>query len=111
MRVSRAAILALGLVLALCAPVGAQTDPLPSWNDSPAKQAILEFVRVTTDQASQKFVPPAARIAVFDNDGTLWSEQPMYFQGFFAFDRVKAWRPNTRTGRRGSPSRASSRTT
>jgi len=74
------AMVALRLVLAVCAPAGAQTDPLPSWNDGPAKQAILEFVRVTTDKASPKFVEPEARIAVFDQDGTTWVEQPMYTQ-------------------------------
>jgi phosphoglycolate phosphatase-like HAD superfamily hydrolase len=68
----------------------AQTDPLPSWNDGRAKQAILEFVRVTTTAGSPELVAPDARIAVFDNDGTLWSEQPAYFQALFALDRVKA---------------------
>jgi phosphoglycolate phosphatase-like HAD superfamily hydrolase len=71
----------------------AQTDPLPSWNDSAAKKAIVEFVKSTTDKASPKFVPPAERIATFDNDGTLWAEQPMYFQLFFALDRVKVLAP------------------
>jgi len=56
----------------------AQVDPLPSWNDGPAKQAIVSFVRATTDKASAQFVPPAERIATFDQDGTLWVEQPMY---------------------------------
>src|SRR5262245_40452010 len=70
-----------------------QTDPLPSWNERPVKQSILKFVQAATDSAGPQQVPPAARIAVFDNDGTLWSEQPMYFQGFFAFDRVKALAP------------------
>jgi phosphoglycolate phosphatase-like HAD superfamily hydrolase len=64
-------------------------DPLPSWNDGPAKKAILDFVRATTDKASPKYVPPADRIATFDNDGTLWVEQPMYTQLNFALDRVK----------------------
>ncbi len=68
------------------------TDPLPSWNAGPAKQSILNFVkRVTTPGAD--FVPPAERIAVFDNDGTLWAEQPMYFQLIFALSRVKALAP------------------
>jgi len=58
--------------------VSAQTDPLPFWNDGPAKRAILEFVKATTDQASPKFVAPAARIVTFDQDGTTWVEQPMY---------------------------------
>ncbi len=82
------AMVALYLVLAVCTPAGAQTDPLPSWNDGPAKQAILEFVRVTTDKASPKFVEPEARIAVFDQDGTTWVEQPMYTQVMFALHRV-----------------------
>jgi hypothetical protein len=71
----------------------AQTDPLPSWNDGPAKRAIVAFVNVTTDKASPKFVPPAERIATFDNDGTLWAEQPLYFQLLFALDRIKALAP------------------
>jgi phosphoglycolate phosphatase-like HAD superfamily hydrolase len=67
-------------------------DPLPSWNDGPAKTAITGFVtKVTT--AGSDFVPPEERIAVFDNDGTLWAEQPMYFQAFFVFDRIKALAP------------------
>src|SRR5436190_3003781 len=66
----------------------AQIDPLPSWNDGPAKQAILEFVKVTTDQANPKFVPPEARIAAFDQDGTTWVEQPMYAQVVFALHQV-----------------------
>ena len=71
----------------------AQSDPLPSWNDGPTKTAILEFVQTTTDESNAKFVPPAERIATFDNDGTLWTEQPLYFQMFFALDRVKALAP------------------
>ena len=72
---------------------GALADPLPSWNDGPAKQAVMEFVRMVTDKSSSQYVPPQQRIATFDNDGTLWCEQPMYFQGLFAFDRVKALAP------------------
>jgi phosphoglycolate phosphatase-like HAD superfamily hydrolase len=68
-------------------------DPLPSWNDGAAKKSILEFVAKLTQEGSPDFVPPAQRIAVFDNDGTLWAEQPMYFQGFFMLDRVKALAP------------------
>ena len=68
----------------------AAEDPLPSWNDTAPKQAIVAFVAKVTKQDSPDFVPVAERIAVFDNDGTLWPEQPMYFQAFFAFDRVKA---------------------
>jgi len=66
------------------------TTALASWNDGPAKQAILEFVRATTDQASPKFVPPAERIATFDQDGTLWVEHPMYSQVIYCLDRVPA---------------------
>jgi len=71
----------------------AQTDPLPSWNDGPAKQAILDFVKRVTVEGAVDFVPVPERIAVFDNDGTLWSEQPIYFQFAFAVDRVKALAP------------------
>ena len=66
------------------------TVPLASWNDGPAKQAILDFVRATTDQASPKFVPPADRIATFDQDGTLWVEHPMYTQVVYCLERVPA---------------------
>jgi phosphoglycolate phosphatase-like HAD superfamily hydrolase len=68
-------------------------DPLPSWNDSAPKQSITAFVEKTTKEGSPDFVPPAERIAVFDNDGCLWAEQPMYFQLFFALDRIKALAP------------------
>ncbi|MGB7160621.1 MAG: HAD family hydrolase, partial [Tepidisphaeraceae bacterium] len=68
----------------------AQTDPLPSWNDGPSKKAITAFVAKVTTEGSPDFVKPAERIATFDNDGTLWCEQPMYFQVLFAFDRIKA---------------------
>jgi phosphoglycolate phosphatase-like HAD superfamily hydrolase len=82
------AILAALVVSAIVAPVGA-ADPLPSWNDTAAKKAISDFVTKVTKEGSPDFVPPAERIATFDNDGTLWCEQPSYFQGFFVFDRVK----------------------
>lgn len=68
-------------------------DPLPSWNDGPAKQSIIAFVTKVTTAGSPDFVPPAERIATFDNDGTLWSEQPAPVQLFFALDRVKALAP------------------
>lgn len=68
-------------------------DPLPSWNDGPAKESILQFVAKVTRKGGPDFVPAAERIAVFDNDGTLWAEQPMYFQAFFIFDRIKALAP------------------
>ena len=91
----RHSLLAAALVgaLALGTPVAHAADPLPSWNNGPARQAIVDFVRATTAKGSPKFVPPAERIATFDNDGTLWCEQPMYFQCLFALDRVKALAP------------------
>jgi hypothetical protein len=67
-----------------------QTDPLPSWNEGPSKASILRFVEAVTSEGGAEFVPPLDRIAVFDNDGTLWSEKPFYFQLIFALDRVKA---------------------
>jgi len=79
------------LVLALAtARAQAQTDPLPSWNDGAAKKAIVEFVTTTTTQGSPKFVPPDERVATFDQDGTLWVEQPVYSQLMYCFDRVPA---------------------
>src|SRR5262249_32283016 len=75
----------------LSAPAFGQSDnldPLPSWNDGPAKKAIVEFVRVTTDRASPKFVPPEKRIATFDEDGTTWVEHPMYTEVVFSLDRL-----------------------
>jgi phosphoglycolate phosphatase-like HAD superfamily hydrolase len=65
-------------------------DPLPSWNDGAAKEAILEFVRATTDPSNSSFVPPEARIATFDQDGTLWVEHPMYTQVVYCLERVPA---------------------
>jgi phosphoglycolate phosphatase-like HAD superfamily hydrolase len=82
-------LIGVGSVLLLITSAQAQ-DPLPSWNEGPAKQAIVEFVRATTDKASPKFVPPEERIATFDQDGTLWVEQPMYTQVRFCLDRVPA---------------------
>lgn len=92
-----ALVLSLTILLAICAPPTVareplQEDPLPSWNDGPAKKAILDFVTRTTTEGPA-FVPPAERIATFDNDGTLWSEQPIYFQFAFALDRVKELAP------------------
>ena len=71
----------------------AQADPLPSWNDGDVKRSILTFVQSVTNQYGPDYVPPPARIAVFDNDGTLWSEQPLYIQLAFALDRVKTLAP------------------
>ena len=80
--------LILSALLLVFTQAQAQTDPLPSWNDGPAKQAIVEFVRATTDKASPTFVAPEARIAAFDQDGTTWVEQPMYAQIMFALNQV-----------------------
>jgi len=81
------------VVLLSCLGAHAQTDPLTSWNAGPHKQAIVAFVQAVTTKSSPKFVPPEERIATFDNDGTLWGEQPMYVQLAFALDRVKALTP------------------
>jgi len=92
---SLAALPALSTLVPL--PATAQTaaagDPLPSWNDTDSKKAIVAFVERVTKQGSPDFVPEAERVATFDNDGTLWAEQPMYFQLLFALDRVKALAP------------------
>ena len=96
MKMKRTLLTALNLAFVLTFGGLAQAksaDPLPSWNDGKAKQSIIEFVAKVTKKGSSDFVPPAERIAVFDNDGTLWSEKPMYFQLFFAIDRVKALAP------------------
>ena len=83
-------------VLSGCAEDGGNTiavDPLPSWNSGAAKQAIMQFVADVTDESGSAFVAPSERIAVFDNDGTLWSEQPAYFQLLFAVDRIRELAP------------------
>lgn len=84
---SRAVVVALTLGAGSAAL--AQTDPLPSWNDGKAKQTILDFVAKVTKEGGSDFVKPAERIATFDNDGTLWAEQPVYFQVQFAFDEIR----------------------
>jgi phosphoglycolate phosphatase-like HAD superfamily hydrolase len=81
------------IAFAFAAQASLAADPLPSWKDGPAKKAIVEFVAKVTKAGSPDFVPQDERIATFDNDGTLWSEQPMYFQLFFALDRVKSLAP------------------
>jgi hypothetical protein len=81
------------VLLVTATTAAADTDALPSWNSGAAKSAIIEFVETATDTSSIKFVPPAQRIAVFDNDGTLWASHPVYVQLVFAFDRVKALAP------------------
>lgn len=84
---------ALWLVMLLCSPAGAQDEALPSWNDSPRRTAIIEFVERVTTEGRPDFIPVEQRIAVFDNDGTLWCEQPMYVQVLFACDRVEELAP------------------
>jgi phosphoserine phosphatase len=79
--------------LAFTATIARAADPLSSWNDGPAKKSIVEFVEKVTKPGSPDFVPVPERIATFDNDGTLWAEQPMYFQVFFIFDRIKLLAP------------------
>ncbi len=81
-------LLVLSAMLAIGAPAGAATDPLPSWNDGPAKQAIVAFVDETTTEDGAKFVPPEERIATFDQDGTLWVSHPMYSQVMYCLDQV-----------------------
>jgi phosphoserine phosphatase len=85
----------VALLVMAFAPAGhaLTSDPLPSWNDGPSKKSIMSFVKRVTDENSPDFVAESARIAVFDNDGTLWAEKPMYFQLAFALDRVKALAP------------------
>ncbi|MGO6705706.1 HAD family hydrolase [Rhizobium johnstonii] len=86
-------IIALGVALVHATSAFAQSDPLPSWNDTASKVAIVSFVEKVTGQGSPDFVPETERIAVFDNDGTLWVEHPMYVQLAFALDRVKTLAP------------------
>ena len=83
------------LFYALAFPViSVASELLPSWQAGPARDAIVAFVAKVTEEGSQDYVPPEARIATFDNDGTLWAEQPMYFQAIYAFDRVRAKAPD-----------------
>jgi len=87
-------IIAVLVGLSLLTDSRAQTvDVLPSWNDGPSRARIVAFVQGATEQGGPGFVPPAERIAVFDNDGTLWAEQPVYFQALFIADRIRALSP------------------
>ncbi len=90
-RLALATLLALLAFTAAAAP--RQDDPLPSWNDGPAKAQIVEFVRGVTEPSNAAFVPPGERVATFDNDGTLWGEKPAPIQGFFVLARVHALAP------------------
>lgn len=96
MKTARSCFISCMLAVFACAALSTTlqaADPLPSWNDGPAKKSILQFVASVTKKDSPDFVSPTDRIAVFDNDGTLWAEQPMYVQLIFALDRVKALAP------------------
>jgi phosphoglycolate phosphatase-like HAD superfamily hydrolase len=95
-RVTRRVFLAVLLCVGIYGSIGSavsQINALPSWNDGAAKTAIIDFVKRTTTEGSADFVPGPQRIATFDNDGTLWTEQPIYFQIAFAMDQVKALAP------------------
>jgi hypothetical protein len=92
--------------LAVASPLAAADDPLPSWNAGAAKTAIVDFVTAVTAKDGPEFVPPEERIAVFDNDGTLWVEQPLYTQLAFALDRVKVLAPQHPEWREREPFRA-----
>jgi phosphoglycolate phosphatase-like HAD superfamily hydrolase len=98
-------LFASGLFFAALTDVYAQ-DPLPSWNDTAPKKAIIAFVEKVTKEGSPDFVRPEKRIATFDNDGTLWAEQPIYFQFAFAIDRVKALAPQHPEWKKQQPSAA-----
>ena len=89
----RATFPALAALVTLAAAPPRAADPLPSWNDTAPRKAIVAFVERVSTPGSPDFVPAPERIVVFDNDGTLWSEQPMYFQALFVLDRIKALAP------------------
>jgi phosphoserine phosphatase len=91
--VRRFALTCVLVAAAAAARTQAQPDPLPSWNEGTAKRALVAFVTAVVTPGGRDFVAPAERIAVFDNDGTLWAEQPAYFQLLFAIDRVRALAP------------------
>ncbi len=83
----------LATALLLGANLAGATEPLPSWNNTAAKQAIVGFVEKVTQVNGPDYLPPSERIAVFDNDGTLWAEQPIYFQALFIRDRIQSLAP------------------
>ena len=85
--------LTVALTMLLSTAAARAADPLPSWNDGPTKKSIIDFVARVTKEGSPDFVPPPERVATFDNDGTLWAEQPMYFQLLFALHRVGVLAP------------------
>ena len=87
---ARRALLLVTAALVTSVAVAQPSHPLPSWNDGEARARIVAFVRAVTQAGGKDYVPPEERVAVFDNDGTLWSEQPMYFQLAFAIDRARS---------------------
>ncbi len=94
-KVFTAFVILLLMTLTGCSCTGGiKQAPLPSWNEGAAKASIIEFVQAVTDKSSPDYVQPDERIATFDNDGTLWSERPVYFQLLFAIDRVKQLAPH-----------------
>ena len=98
------------MFLALSLHANAQTPALASWNDRPAKQAIVSFVKEVTDKSGTKYVEPQDRIATFDQDGTLWVEHPLYIQATFALART-IWPPSIQNGNNAIRSKRCSRTT
>ena len=106
--VSRRMVVVLPLLIAIVifAQSAQALDPLPSWNEGTAKRSIIDFVNRVTQSGSKDFVVPEQRIATFDNDGTLWSEQPMYFQFLFAIDRVKSLAPKNPAWKNQQPFKA-----
>src|SRR5215468_5697667 len=86
-------LLLAACALAVASAVHAQGSDLASWNDGPTKEAIVSFVKAVTEAGGRDYVPPSERVATFDNDGTLWAEQPLYFQLVFMLDQVKAAAP------------------
>jgi len=99
-------VILLGVVITLAGPASRAADVLPSWRDAASKQAITRFVQEVSTAGTPGFVDPSERIAVFDNDGTLWSEQPMYFQLAFALDRVRVLAPQHPEWQQEQPFRA-----
>jgi len=102
----RALLLLTLCLLSACQSMVTPGDPLPSWREGPRKQAILDFVHAVTDTASSDYVEPADRIAVFDNDGTLWAEKPLYFQLIFILDRIRTLAPQHPEWKRTEPFRS-----
>lgn len=103
LRANLAAACLAGFTAQSAEPLARAADPLPSWNDTATKQAITGFVQKVARQGTPDFVPAPERIAVFDNDGTLWAEQPMYVQLRFALDRVRALAPQHPEWKRKQP--------